>query len=83
MSNELGDDSSLRTDVRQDPDSDVGSMPVEKKDKWASVFHLLLPSFNPREEHSLQPVDEQNFCYTGFRGRSYRVIVLVKHFKIC
>jgi hypothetical protein len=73
MSGELEDDNSLKTDIRQDSGSDVGSMPVEKKYNWALALHSLPPSFSPREKDTLQPVDPQNFCHKGFRGRSYHV----------
>jgi hypothetical protein len=82
MSDELDYDNSLRTGIGQDLGSDVGSTPVEKKYHWALVFHSLPPSFNPGEENRLRPVDEQNFCHKGFRGRSYRVIMPLMHFKI-
>jgi hypothetical protein len=83
MSDELDDGNSLRTGIRQDSGSDVGGMPVEKKYNLALALHSLPPSFNPREENSLQLVDEQNLCRKGFRDRSYRVIVPFMHFKIC
>jgi hypothetical protein len=79
MSGGLDDDNSVRIGMRQDSGSDVGSMPIEKKYNWTLV---LPPSFNPREENSLQPVDEQNFCHKVFLGRSYDILVLFMHFKI-
>jgi hypothetical protein len=82
MSDELDDDNSSRTGIRQDSGSGVGSMPVEKKYNRALALQSLPPSFNPREENSLQPVDEQNLCRKGFRGRSYPVILPFMHFKI-
>jgi hypothetical protein len=81
-SDELDDDNSLRTGVRQDSGSDVSSMRVEKKYNRALVLHSLPPSFNPQEENRLQPVGEQNFCHKGFRGRSNHVIVPFMHFEI-
>jgi hypothetical protein len=55
MSDELDDDNSLRTGLRDDSGSDVGSIPVEKKYNWTFVLHSLPPSFNPREKNRLLP----------------------------
>jgi hypothetical protein len=81
MSDELDNDNSVRTGIRQASESGVGSPLVEKKYNWALVLHSLRPSFNPREENSVQPVEEQNCCHEGFRGRSCLVIVPFMHFK--
>jgi hypothetical protein len=82
MSDELDCANSLRTGIGQDLASDVGNMPVAKKYSWALVLHSLPPNFNPGEENRLRPVDEQNFCHKGFRGRSYPVIAPLMHFRI-